>query len=189
MYLYRKDFRLIRELRSLIPTATNVLACTATATVTIYEEVSKVLTLENPHIVALTPDRVNITYSVVPKQDFDEIVAAICAKLSQLATPLQFPKTVVFCQRYMQCHVHDTLFVCMYTSTMQYLYKLTLSCTSVYMHPHSIVNACRVEDCAWLWTKVRRQCRTWERLLFPAGACDEPGNRYVSYTCILCVSN
>ena len=101
---YRKDFRqafkLIGEIRSLIPVSTNVLACTATATVTIYEEVSKVLALETPHVVALTPDRANITYSVQPKQDFDEIVEAICIKMAKLVTPLQFPKTVIFCQRY-----------------------------------------------------------------------------------------
>ena len=104
LVLYRKDFRqafkLIGELRSLIPTTTNVLACTATATVAIYEEVTKVLALENPHVVALTPDRANITYSVLPKQEFDRIVEAICTKLSKLVTPLQFPKTVIFCQRY-----------------------------------------------------------------------------------------
>ena len=110
LVLYRKDFRqafkLIGELRSLIPTTTNVLACTATATVAIYEEVTKVLALENPHVVALTPDRANITYSVLPKQEFDGIVEAICTKLSKLVTPLQFPKTVIFCQRYACVCVH-----------------------------------------------------------------------------------
>ena len=59
MHTYRKDFRQafgqVGAARSLIPAATNVLACTATATEEIYLDVTNVLSMEKPHIVAMPP--------------------------------------------------------------------------------------------------------------------------------------
>ena len=69
MLAYRKDFRqAFREVgavRSLIPATTNVLACTATATRAIYTEVVTVLSMENPYVIAIPPERPNIMYSVL----------------------------------------------------------------------------------------------------------------------------
>lgn len=124
---FKQAFQLIGEIRSLILTSTNVLACTTTATVTIFKDVTKVLAMENPCVVALTPDRANITYSVKPKQDFDDIVEAICTKISKLSTPLQFLKTVIFCQRYIL-----NICICMCT----YICKLTVKCVCAFLNIH-----------------------------------------------------
>lgn len=102
--LHRKDFRqAFREVgavRSLIPAATNVLACTATATKAIYTEVVTVLSMDNFYVVAILPERPNIMYSVLPKKDLNEIADTVCVKLGNVSSPLHFPKTIIFCQRY-----------------------------------------------------------------------------------------
>ena len=76
-YTYRKDFRQafgrVGVIRSLIPAATNVLACTATATEEIYLDVTNVLSMEKPHVIAMPPERPNIMYSVLEKKSLDEI--------------------------------------------------------------------------------------------------------------------
>ena len=85
--------------RSLIPNETKVLACTATATEAIYAEIVKILSMDNPHIVSLPPDRPNIMYSVKPKKPLDELADDICSKLKSVSSPLLFPKTIIFCRR------------------------------------------------------------------------------------------
>ena len=97
---FRKAFREVGAVRSLNPTATNVLACTATATRAIYTEVAEVLSMDHPHVIAISPERPNIMYSVLPKKDLDEIADTVCFKLSSVSSPLHFPKTIIFCQRY-----------------------------------------------------------------------------------------
>ena len=61
------------KVRSYLPEKTNVLTCTATATMEIFNEITKVLSMKNPHIVAVPPERHNIMYSVIPKKDLDDV--------------------------------------------------------------------------------------------------------------------
>ena len=106
-YTYRKDFRQafgqVGVIRSLIPAATNVLACTATATEEIYncyKNVTNVLSMEKPHVIAMPPERPNIMYSVLEKKSLDEISDTICMKLESVPSPLLFPKAIIFCRKY-----------------------------------------------------------------------------------------
>ena len=106
-------------MRSLIPAGTNILALTATATQAIYQEISRVLSLDDPCIVALPPERSNIMYSVMPKKDLDDIARTISMKLELLNSPLQFPKTVIYCQRYLKV-IDFSIFSMMYLMTINF---------------------------------------------------------------------
>lgn len=75
------------------------MACTATATSTVFKEVSKVLSLHRPVYIADNPDIQNIAYSICIKKDFETVAADISCKLSALRSVVEFPKTIVFCQR------------------------------------------------------------------------------------------
>ena len=59
---FRRSFRHLGDLRSLLPSSVNVMACTATATATVFKEVSEVLSLHRPVVIADNPDRQNIVY-------------------------------------------------------------------------------------------------------------------------------
>ena len=86
-------FRDIGAVRSSVLTSTNVLACTATATEATYIEVVKVLIMENPHVVAMPPERPNIMYSVLPKKSLDAIADTVCLKQSLFHHRSCFPKS------------------------------------------------------------------------------------------------
>ena len=52
--------------RSLLPSGVPVLALTATALMDTYQEVLNQLSMKNPNLIALPPDRSNIVYSLHP---------------------------------------------------------------------------------------------------------------------------
>ena len=104
--MYRgKTFRplLLRvgEIRSLLPKNVNVMALTATATTQSRKEISGILGVQNPLVIAISPFRTNIIYSVKEfvsvYQTFYPLVEAI------LNNGLQVPKTVIFCRRMDDC--------------------------------------------------------------------------------------
>lgn len=118
VYTYRKDFRQafgqVGVIRSLIPAATNVLSCTATATEEIYLDVTNVLLMEKPHEFAMPPERPNIMYSVLEEKSLDEISDTICLKLESVPSPLLFPKAIIFCRKYVsQMWNHHIIILCM----------------------------------------------------------------------------
>ena len=85
---FHQWFQHLEKLRSILPPHVNVLACTATATHRILREVTKVLSLKHPAIIAEDPNRAYIMYSITEKKDVDEIAADIVNKF------LCFPKTI-----------------------------------------------------------------------------------------------
>lgn len=98
---FRKAFAVIGDLRSILPSGINVMALTATATLETFHIVSKRLSLKDPFLVALPPDRGNIFYSVVPKMELDKLSDALCEELRQKG--VNFPKTVIFIRKYRDC--------------------------------------------------------------------------------------
>ena len=63
---FRKEYSRLSEVRSILPRNVNVMALTATATKSLRNEVSALLSMENPVVVSdsVCPDKKNIKYLV-----------------------------------------------------------------------------------------------------------------------------
>jgi len=98
---FRKAFSEIGTLRSTIPRSINILALTATATKETLDVVTERLSLKDPAVIGLPPDRENIKFKVCASAaDFSSLLADELM-LKRGATP----KTVVFC-RTLQIYTH-----------------------------------------------------------------------------------
>jgi len=109
---FRQAFSKIGELRSIIPDHVHLLALTATATKDTYQVVCSRLSLVDPVVIGLSPDRPNLMLNVVGKPSINEY----CKQLSQdfKLKRMEFPKTIIFCHNYQD--VSD-----MYTSLIRHL--------------------------------------------------------------------
>ena len=90
---FRTAFSKIGSLRSLIPNRVNVLALTATATTETFHIITQRLAMDDASMVALPPNRDNITYEVHPKIDADQLASSLGSSL--LADRTAFPKTII----------------------------------------------------------------------------------------------
>ena len=98
---FRTAFSKIGTLRSLVPKKVNMLALTATATTETFYTITKRLGMDNTSLVALPPNRDNITYEVHPKLEVDELASSLGHSL--LASRTAFPKTVIYVRSYSDC--------------------------------------------------------------------------------------
>ena len=98
---FRLAYSRLGDFRSLLPTSTNVMALTATATHDIYKVVSKRLSMTNQKLIGCQPNRTNIKYEVRPLGDVDTFCGYIAGELKTLG--LECPRTVIFVQRYSDC--------------------------------------------------------------------------------------
>lgn len=98
---FRTVFAQIGELRSLIPAEVNIMALTATTTSSTLTIVSRRLSLDNPVVVALPPNKDNITYNVHEKVDIDDFKNTLCTEIASKRT--QFPKTIIYVRTYANC--------------------------------------------------------------------------------------
>lgn len=96
---FRRTFSVIGNLRSIVPSNVNVMALTATATIDTYQCALKQLSMTDPVLVSLPPDRGNIVYSIHPAVTLDELSDILCRDLCST----NFPKTVVFVRKYRDC--------------------------------------------------------------------------------------
>ena len=100
---FRPAFAEIGEVRSIVPDGIPVLALTATTTYTILQGVVSRLSLrvKEMTVVAIPPQRCNITYYVRPLQPISDFGRELSDSLSHLRT--EFPKSLVFCRKYQDC--------------------------------------------------------------------------------------
>ena len=98
---FRTAFAMIGELRSIIPDHVRILALTATATYSTFQTVKDRLSLQNPVIVGLSPNRPNIFLSVLPTMKLNEVVEMVAGDLIQKG--VNYPKTIIFCRTYQDC--------------------------------------------------------------------------------------
>ena len=99
---FRTTFAKIRNLRSLIPKEVNILALTATATTETYYVVTQRLAMSDTSLVALPPNRDNITYEILPKiNDVDQLITSLGSEL--VTKRVLFPKTVIYVRSYSDC--------------------------------------------------------------------------------------
>ena len=99
---FRTTFAKIGNLRSLIPKEVNILALTATATTETYYVVTQRLAMSDTSLVALAPNRDNITYEILPKvNDVDQLITSLGTEL--VTKRVLFPRTVVYVRSYSDC--------------------------------------------------------------------------------------
>jgi len=92
---FRTAFADIGNIRSLLPKNINVMVLTATATRTTLSSVKSRLTMEDPVIVGLPPNRPNIKMNVEPCPDLSALCEALAKDLRENRT--KATKTDVFC--------------------------------------------------------------------------------------------
>ena len=100
---FRTVYVNIAQLKLFVPTNTPVLALTATATSTTKALISHSLRLDDPFVIAISPDRPNICYSVVRIH-----VRDVSLPFKWLLVELQkerksLAKTIVFCRSIAAC--------------------------------------------------------------------------------------
>lgn len=97
---FRRAFSLIGNLRSLVPSGVKVLALTATATLDTYKCVVQRLSLQDPVLISVPPERENIVYYVHLRADLEQFTDILHKEFMELQ---EFPKTVVFIRKYKDC--------------------------------------------------------------------------------------
>ena len=117
LYYYRsKDFHpaygRLHEIRALVPQGTPFLACTATATRSIREEVLKSLEMVGCTFIHTSPDRPNIFYDVRIRTDIETDMQPIVNILRKYL--INMPRMIVYCRSLNSCadlyaHFHHEL--------------------------------------------------------------------------------
>lgn len=98
---FREAFARIGELRSIIPDDVHIIALTATATMETFHVVKSRLSLIDPVIVAMSPDRPNLKLSVIPLPKMEDFAKRLSEELNQKR--LNYPKSIIFCRSYQDC--------------------------------------------------------------------------------------
>lgn len=98
---FRIAFAEIGTLRSLIPKEVRVMALTATATLQTLKVVEERLSMDDPNIIALSPQRSNIFLSMKPPINVGKLGCDLAEEF--MANKKKFLKTVLFCRSYRDC--------------------------------------------------------------------------------------
>lgn len=98
---FRPAYKRLSEIRALVPPCVPLMACTATATRSVREEIVSTLEMSDPVTVSLSPDRPNIMYLVKrrtdPETDFCDLLSTLGEKLTST------PRVIVYCRTLMMC--------------------------------------------------------------------------------------
>ncbi|XP_063962164.1 uncharacterized protein LOC135155823 [Lytechinus pictus] len=100
---FRSEYGRLAELRSMVPSQIPVVALTATSTIATRKNILTSLTMTQPALITLSPDRKNIKYSVmdVPESDTSCIFAELCNELKRDGR--QTARTIIFARSHNQC--------------------------------------------------------------------------------------
>lgn len=111
-----KDFRpaygRIHEVQALVPQGVPCLACTATVTRSVREEVKQNLDMFDCDFVCASPDRPNIFYEVRPRTDIEIDMQVLVSSLKE--HQIKAPRVIVYCHTLDMCadlyaHFHHEL--------------------------------------------------------------------------------
>lgn len=97
---FRQEFSNLEEIRCLLPPNINLLASTATATVTTRKKIHRIVGMKDPVIIAMSPDKANMSYWVKERGTVEETFAPLAAKLHNERTKM--PR-VIICRRCEDC--------------------------------------------------------------------------------------
>lgn len=97
---FRRAFSRLSEVRSIIPNSVKLMALTATATRSTRSSICQILGMSEPSIIAVTPNRSNICYSVAKKSegDIEQIFTLLADELREKR--LTMSRVIVFCRSY-----------------------------------------------------------------------------------------
>ena len=95
---FRREFSRLGEVRSVIPQHVNVMALTATATVSSRNEIIRSLDMQKPVVVSVPPIKENIFYCILEKSTINVSLGPLCDRLSSRRTSMG--KTIIFCRTY-----------------------------------------------------------------------------------------
>ena len=98
---FRKEYRRLGELRSLVPTECKFIALTATASRSTIKMIMQSLMMWNPITIYTPPHKKNIVYSIKAKQSIQSMVISISCSLKEVA--VEYPRTIIFCKRFTEC--------------------------------------------------------------------------------------
>ena len=97
----RPSYGRLHEIRALIPPFTPLLACTATVTKSIRDEIIQSLEMEGCEIISKSPDRPNIFYKVLRSTDMESDLKPYLESLKQLR--IKSPRTIIYCRSLNMC--------------------------------------------------------------------------------------
>ena len=113
---FRKWYGHVCEIRSFLPCNTPVLALTATATTLTCSTIIKHLNMREPHMIQMSPNRLNIRYSVVnTSREATEAFQWLVEELGRLRRAL--PCVIVFCRSITTCSSYTNFFSRNYVKT------------------------------------------------------------------------
>ena len=98
---FRTAYASLGDLCSIIPSDVNFMALTATATHATFEIVKERLSLRNPIVIGVSPNRPDIFLSLVSSMELDMLVDTLCNGLKE--ERIDIPKTLVFCRSCPDC--------------------------------------------------------------------------------------
>jgi len=101
--MFRTAYASLGELRSIIPSDVNIMALTATATHGTFEIVKERLSLHEPIVVGVSPDRPCIFHFVVPTMELDCLADLLCngIRMERTKFPLCFARVARIVVSYM----------------------------------------------------------------------------------------
>ena len=95
---FRREFSRLGELRSVIPENVNVMALTATATVSTRREIIKILDMQKPVIVSIPPIKDNLFFCATPRGSISLSLSPISDILIRQRTAMG--RIIIFCSTY-----------------------------------------------------------------------------------------
>lgn len=95
---FRAAYSRLGEVRSLIPSAVNTMALTATVTKETFRVITLAMGMVKPHVILASPDESNIHYTVMKKMTALNLARVLTKGI--LAKVERYPKTIVFCRRW-----------------------------------------------------------------------------------------
>ena len=108
---FRKEFSNLWEIRSIVPESVNLMALTATATLSTRQFVIKNLCMRTPSVVYIPPIKDNIIYSVLDKPK-EGIPTAFLPIVSKLKTEKEMDRVIIFCRSYPDAIAIHGYFLC-----------------------------------------------------------------------------
>ena len=98
---FRREFARLGEIRSLLPPGVNVMALTATATSTLRASVMKMLSIQQAVVIAVSPNKSNIRYSVSPFTTLEATFISVVTELRE--NKVSMDRTIIFCRTLDDC--------------------------------------------------------------------------------------
>ena len=100
---FRPEFKKIGELRSIIPKTVNIMALTATATITSRLSIETILGMRKPILIEVSPEKSNIVLSVKNVESMESSFKPLVENL--LTERKAAERTIIFCKKRDDCAV------------------------------------------------------------------------------------